>query len=327
MSLLKSFLTAAAVAFALPAYAADTIVVSDAYARASSPAALSGGAFMIVQNTGAEADRLLSAASTIAEKTELHTHIADANGVMQMVEVPDGWSIPAGGAHALKRGGDHVMFLGLKKPMAHGDVVEVTLKFEKAGDLLVQIPVDLERGAPASASGGMATMDHGAAAGGMAAMNHGAMMGNMGAMDHGTMMGGMAGMDQGVMMGGMGAMGMAAPAAGNGLSSPVVMLTPFVRDNADALKLNDAQRADLQAWLAKPGARLAVEAETVALRAELRAAIVSGAPRADRQALADKIGANEAQLLMARSDCVDHWREVLSAEQFAQLLVLAGVIQ
>ncbi|WP_336623098.1 copper chaperone PCu(A)C [Phaeovulum sp.] len=309
MSYFKPLLTALAVAFALPA-AAQTITIDDAYARSSSMGATSGAAFFIIENKGTEADHLLSASSMIAERTELHTHIADANGVMQMVEVPEGWDIPAGGTHELKRGADHVMFLGLKQPLLQGDIVELTLKFAKAGDVVVSIPVDLQRGAPASSMvmGGTAApaMDHGAMAGGMGAAAP------MGGMDHGAMMGGM---------------GMAAPAAGNGLSAPVILLTPFVRDNADALNLNEAQRADLKAWLEKPNARAVVEEETVALRAELRAAIVSGAPREARAALAEKIGANETRLVMFRSDCVDHWREVLSTEQFAQLLVLAGVVK
>jgi len=327
MSFLKPFLTALAVVFALPA-GAQTITISDAYARAASASAISGAAFFVIENTAAEADQLVSASSMIAERTELHTHIADANGVMQMVHVPEGFAVPAAGTHALARGGDHVMFLGLKQPLNHGDMVDVTLTFAKAGDVVVQIPVDLERGAPA---GGMG---HGAMAGGMGhgtpagGMGHGAMAGGMG---HGAMAGGMGhgtpagGMGHGAMAGGMGA---AAPAAaGNGLSAPVIMLTPFVRDNADALGLTEAQRADLAAWLAKPNERLAVEAETVALRAELRAAIVAGAPREARAALAEKIGANEAKLVMFRSDCADHWREVLTPEQFAQLLVLAGVVE
>ncbi len=315
MSFLKSFLTAAAVVFALPAYA-QTITISDAYARVATPTSPSGAAFLIIENKGAEADHLVGVASEIAEMTQMHTHIADAAGVMQMVEVPGGWDIPAGGTHTLQRGADHIMFMGLKQPLNDGDIVTVTLTFAKAGEVVVQIPVDLQRGAPAGAMG---------------AMDHSAMMGGaapMAGMDHGAMMGGaapMAGMDHGAMMGGM---GMAAPAAaGNGLSAPVIMLTPFVRDNADALNLNEAQRADLKAWLEKPNARVVVENETIALRAELRAAIVMGAPKADRQALADKIGANEAKLVMARSDCTDHWREVLSPEQFTQLLMLAGVLK
>jgi copper(I)-binding protein len=64
---------------------------------------------------------------------------------MRMMEVEEGFAIPAGGSHALARGGDHVMFLGLTRSLEHGDTVTVTLTFEQAGDVEVEIPVDLER--------------------------------------------------------------------------------------------------------------------------------------------------------------------------------------
>jgi hypothetical protein len=181
-------------------------------------------------------------------------------------------------------------------------------------------------GAMAPAAGGMMQGNMGAmapAAGGMMHGNMGAMAPAAGGMMHGSM-GAMAPAAGGMMHGNMGAMA-PAPAAGNGLSAPVIMLTPFVRDNADALGLSEAQRAALKAWLERPNQRVVVEGETVALRSELRAAIVSGAPRDVRLALAEKIGANEAKLVMFRSDCADHWRGVLTPEQFAKLLVLAGV--
>jgi copper(I)-binding protein len=37
------------------------------------------------------------------------------------------------------------MFLGLNRELAQGDVVTVTLQFENAGDVTVDVPVDLER--------------------------------------------------------------------------------------------------------------------------------------------------------------------------------------
>ena len=76
---------------------------------------------------------------------ELHTHIDDGNGTMQMREVEDGFVIPAGGAHVLGRGGDHVMFMGLTRSLKDGDTVTVTFTFEKAGDMTVEIPIDLDR--------------------------------------------------------------------------------------------------------------------------------------------------------------------------------------
>ena len=137
---------------------AEGITLRDAYMRVSGAMAKSGAAFMVIENTGAEADRLIAARSDVAAKVELHTHKQGADGVMQMVEVPEGFAIAAGGAHELARGGDHVMFLGLTRPLAQGDVVQVTLSFEKAGDVAVEIPVDLTR----EASG----MGHGAGHGG-----------------------------------------------------------------------------------------------------------------------------------------------------------------
>jgi hypothetical protein len=37
------------------------------------------------------------------------------------------------------------MFMGLTTGLEHGDMVNVTLVFEKAGEVQVEIPVDLER--------------------------------------------------------------------------------------------------------------------------------------------------------------------------------------
>jgi hypothetical protein len=109
-----------------------------------------------------------------------------------------------------------------------------------------------------------------------------------------------------------------------GLSAPVVAMTQVLAKNADALQLDDAQRAALKEWLdAMPAKRGAFEDEIVAMRAELRAAIIEGKPVEERQALADRIGAAETELVMMRSNCVDHWRGVLSADQFAQLIALA----
>lgn len=133
----------AAILLAVPAFAGD-IVIKDAYARAAGKMAQAGAAFFMIHNMGAEDDRLIAAESDISKRVELHTHIAEGD-VMRMVEVEEGFPVPAGGMHALKRGGDHVMFMGLLQPMEQGEIVHVTLVFEKAGRVEVDIPVDLER--------------------------------------------------------------------------------------------------------------------------------------------------------------------------------------
>ena len=144
---MKRTLISAALAvacFAMPALA-DGIMVHDAYARSSGKSAKSGAAFMVLMNQGDSDDRLISAQSDIAKRVEMHTHKENADGVMQMIHVEDGFVIPAGGQHELARGGDHVMFMGLTAPLEQGDTISVTLTFEQAGEVTLDIPVDLHR--------------------------------------------------------------------------------------------------------------------------------------------------------------------------------------
>lgn len=136
--------TAAAVCFALPALACQ-LEAHDPYARASHMMAQSGAAFMELRNTGSSDCHVTAAASEIAERVELHTHIEDAQGVMRMVEVEDGFVIPAGESYMLARGGDHVMFLGLRQEMHQGDEVAVTLLLADGETLELVVPVDMQR--------------------------------------------------------------------------------------------------------------------------------------------------------------------------------------
>lgn len=110
------------------------------------------------------------------------------------------------------------------------------------------------------------------------------------------------------------------------LSAPIVRLTPVIKKNADALELTTEQRADLQGWLSTmPAKRKALEAEALQARAALRSAILTGAPEAERAALAQRVGDYEVKLVTMRGKCVDHWRAVLNADQFAQALsILQG---
>ncbi len=140
-----SLAIAASLTIVAPAFADSKIMIHDAYARVASKAAKAGAAFLEIHNMGDEDDRLVSVASEVSVRTELHTHEDQGDGVMKMLHVEDGFEIKAGETHALARGGDHVMFMGLKQPLGHGDVVNVTLTFEKAGEILLEIPVDLER--------------------------------------------------------------------------------------------------------------------------------------------------------------------------------------
>jgi periplasmic copper chaperone A len=116
------------------------IVVTDPMGRPAPLEGGTGGAFMTVRNESGQADRLRSAASPAAQAVELHETVDD-NGVMRMVPQPDGWEVAPGGRLELKPGGKHIMLVGLVRPLKAGDTIEITLNFDKAGAIKVQVPV------------------------------------------------------------------------------------------------------------------------------------------------------------------------------------------
>jgi copper(I)-binding protein len=137
---LKSLIAAVAATLlsALPAFAGD-MMIHHTYAISNSP--MAGAAFMVVHNMTGEDDRLIDVRSDAAQRVELHTHIAGEDGVMKMVHIEEGFAIPAEGEVVLERGGKHVMFMGLNSAWKEGDVIVLTLVFEKAGEITIEIIV------------------------------------------------------------------------------------------------------------------------------------------------------------------------------------------
>ena len=143
---MKPLFLAAALAATLPTTPLFAqMMIEDAYARASSPLAQSGAAFMTIMNMGETDDRLIAASTPAAQRTELHTHIQDDAGVMRMVEIEDGFAIPAGDSIALARGGMHVMLMGLTEPLDQGAEIEITFTFESGLEITETIVIDNER--------------------------------------------------------------------------------------------------------------------------------------------------------------------------------------
>ena len=61
--------------------------------------------------------------------------------VMRMREV-DAIDLPADARVELKPGGLHLMLLGLKEPLKAGQHFPLKLRFEKAGEVTVEVDVD-----------------------------------------------------------------------------------------------------------------------------------------------------------------------------------------
>ncbi len=127
-----------------PATSATTtlgdLTLSGAFSRATLPGAPVAGGFLDIRNAGAAADRLVGASADFAAKTQIH-EMALVDGIMKMRELPDGLALPAGETTHLKPGGYHVMFIDLKAPLVEGTTVQVTLRFEHAGEVTLPFAV------------------------------------------------------------------------------------------------------------------------------------------------------------------------------------------
>ena len=69
--------------------------------------------------------------------------------VMRMRQV-DAIELPPGATVELKPGGMHLMLMGLKQPLKADDKVPLTLRFEKAGEVTVQMSVEAPKPAMAA---------------------------------------------------------------------------------------------------------------------------------------------------------------------------------
>lgn len=128
---------AASLAAAAPAAADGALTVEDARARILLPSR-PGAAWLTIRNSGA-ADRLVGAESPAAVRVELHRHI-HRDGIMSMRRM-EAIDIPAGGVAALEPGGDHLMLFGLEPGLETGASFPLTLLFEKAGAVTVEVRV------------------------------------------------------------------------------------------------------------------------------------------------------------------------------------------
>lgn len=138
-----SILTAAAfVVAAAPAlahdYRAGDIAIGHPWTRATPPMAKVGGGYLEMTNEGRTVDRLLGGSSPVAGRVEIH-NMEMTDGIMKMRPVPGGVEIPAGETVKLAPGGYHFMLLDLKQPIAEGEMIPVTLEFEGAGTIDVEL--------------------------------------------------------------------------------------------------------------------------------------------------------------------------------------------
>ncbi len=143
--ILAAFAALLALSAPWPAFAAD-IKIDDAWARPTLGQVRNGAAYLTITTTGTP-DRLVAVSSPAAGKAELHTMTMN-NNVMQMRPV-DAIQVTPGTEVKLQPGGLHVMLLDLKSPLKLGDKFPLTLKFERGGEVQVQVEIRNLRGGAA----------------------------------------------------------------------------------------------------------------------------------------------------------------------------------
>ena len=123
-------------------YSTGEVHIAHPWSREMPAVAPTAAAYFVVHNKGTEADRLLSVATPHAGKAELHEHL-HADGLMKMQQVQS-VEIPAGGEVKFAPMGYHVMLFNLKQQAKDGERFPLTLTFEKAGQLEVEVAVHKE---------------------------------------------------------------------------------------------------------------------------------------------------------------------------------------
>ena len=129
---------------AMPAFAheivAGDLVIHHPWSRATPAGAKTASVYMMIHNKGDKPDRLIEVETAAADSAELHLMNMD-NGIMTMRHV-ESLDIPANGAAEMAPHGLHVMLIGLKKSFAEYDTFDMTLTFERAGKVKVEVEVE-----------------------------------------------------------------------------------------------------------------------------------------------------------------------------------------
>ncbi|WP_236571433.1 copper chaperone PCu(A)C [Rhodovarius lipocyclicus] len=122
-------------------FQAGEVAIGHPWTRAVGASAPTAAGYMVLRNEGAVPDRLMAASSPMARAIEMH-HMSMTDGIMRMRPLPDGIVLPTGQSVRLEPGGLHLMLVGPIGGLAQGTRVPVTLRFERAGEVTVELAVE-----------------------------------------------------------------------------------------------------------------------------------------------------------------------------------------
>lgn len=122
-------------------YSIGNLRITAPWMRATPKGASVASGYMTITNKGSEPDRLVSIQSDVATTVEVH-EMSQSGEVMKMRPLEKPLEIAPGGVVELKPSGYHLMFSHLKQGVNEGDKVRVTMVFEKAGKIEIELATE-----------------------------------------------------------------------------------------------------------------------------------------------------------------------------------------
>ena len=92
--------------------------------------------YVTIENHGAENDKLIGASSPIAERAEVHVIQVGSGAASKAID------LPAGIVVKLQPNGPHLMLVGLKERLVEYDSFHMTLTFERAGQVDIDVQIE-----------------------------------------------------------------------------------------------------------------------------------------------------------------------------------------
>jgi copper(I)-binding protein len=121
-------------------YRRGDLQIDHPWARALPAVAKNGAVYLEIRNAGTASDRLVAISTPAAESAELHRTQVDG-AIARMGELVT-LEIKPGDSALLHPGGPHIMLNGLKLPLKAGTEFPLTLRFERAGPVELEIRVE-----------------------------------------------------------------------------------------------------------------------------------------------------------------------------------------
>ena len=122
---------------ASPTLAEESVRISDAWARATILASRPGAAYLTIES--AAEDRLLGVTTPVAGHVMIHA--VEKDGDVSRMKHIETLEVPTGERITLAPGGMHLMLMALQDKLSEGTTFPMTLSFENAGEITVEVSV------------------------------------------------------------------------------------------------------------------------------------------------------------------------------------------